>query len=160
MQNALVQVVTPDLTGGRVPVGARGGEDPLPFPFPGRAGVLAGEGAGQIDESSTPGYVLLMLTLHSPEVTAKVGLDVGRKQAPPVTATLPRPHYELAGPEVEVLDPQLRAFEQAEAGAVEEHGHEPRRAIHPPEHDPHLGPGEDHRQPALGLGPHHAVQPG
>ncbi len=49
LDHSLVQVVAAELTGIPVAVERRGGEDPLPGGAAGRAGVLAGQGEGELD---------------------------------------------------------------------------------------------------------------
>ena len=53
------------------------------------------------------------------------------------------PDDDLVHLEVDVLDSQATAFEQAQAGAIEKGGHEPGRAVQLGDHRAHLVAGED-----------------
>jgi hypothetical protein len=59
------------------------------------------------------------------EVSREVAADDGRQHGDAVLVALAAPHGDLVAGEVDILDAEAAAFEDAEAGAVEEAGHEP-----------------------------------
>ena len=67
---------------------------------------------------------------------------------------------DLVGGEVGVLDAEPAPLEHAEAGAVEQAGHEARYAVELLEHGADLVAAEDDGQPLGALGTHDAVEPG
>ena len=59
----------------------------------------------------------------------QVGGDDGRQRRDAVLVALAAADHDLVAAEVHVLHPQPRALEETQARAVEEQGHEPRRAV-------------------------------
>lgn len=93
------------------------------------------------------------------EVISQGGLERLGKQGHPVPSSLPVPDPDLPTFEIDVLDPQPRAFQEAEPRAVQERPHEPWRTGQVIEDPGHLGAGEDDRKPGRPPGSHQAVEP-
>ncbi len=62
------------------------------------------------------------------------------------------PHDDLIRCEVHVLDPRAAAFQQPQAGAIEQGIHEPGRSLETPEDRLDLLPGQDDGQPLRSVG--------
>jgi hypothetical protein len=94
------------------------------------------------------------------EVSGQTGLGDGRQHRDPVLVALAAADHDLVGGEVNVLDAEPAALEHAEAGAVEQAGHETRHAVEPLEQGTDLIAGKDDGQPLRALGAHDAGEPG
>ena len=64
----------------------------------------------------------------------------------PVFVALAAAHEDEALVEIDSLDPQLAAFRHAQAAAIDQRGHQPRRATHGPEQRGGLRQTQDDRQ--------------
>ena len=120
LQHGFVQVVAAALAGLAVQIGAGGGEDPLPEPLAAGAGVLAGEGPGQLDPARAGAEVGLVLVADGLEVLGEVAAGGGGQHRHAVLVALAGAHRDLVAREVDVLHAQAQRFEQPQAGAVQE----------------------------------------
>jgi len=93
------------------------------------------------------------------EVAPEVVLDCRRQHRPAVLVALAASNHDQVGAEIHVLHAETTALENAEAGAIEEAGHEPRWAGEPLEHGPHLVAGENDWQSLGSLCAHDVVEP-
>jgi len=87
------------------------------------------------------------------------GLHGGGQHRDTVLVALTVPHDDLIRREVDVLDPEPRALEQAEASAVEQEAHQARHAVKSIENGPDLVPGQHNREPLRALRPDDVVEP-
>lgn len=146
LQHGFVQVMTAALARGAVAIDPGSREHPLPDPLRAGVWILTREGPRQLDPTGAAPQVGLMLALHPLQVLAEGGLGHGRQDGDAILGALPVADDDLVHREVDVLDAQAAAFEQAQPGAVER-GAEPRRA-------PARGPGRRRSvsgwRPALG----------
>lgn len=145
-----VEVVAAALAGHPVHIEARGREDPLPAPLPAGMRVLPLQGSRKFDPAGALPEVGLVLPTHPLEMCRQGLLDGGREHADAILASLAVADDDLVGGEVDVLHAQAAALEQAEAGPVEQDGHEPAHAAEFAKHGVDLLASEDDRQ---GLGP-------
>lgn len=77
----------------------------------------------------------------------------------PVLAALALADDDLTPLELDILDAQPQAFEQAHAGAVQQGRDQPRGASHLVQQGAHFGGREHHRKPRLLVRGHHLVEP-
>jgi hypothetical protein len=84
-----------------------------------------------------------VLSFDAGEMMAKLCRDGGRQHGHPILATLAVPHDELVRVEIDILDAQAGALEQAQARTVHQHGHQPGRAFESLEEGADLVAGED-----------------
>ena len=89
----------------------------------------------------------------------KPGFGRGGKYGDPVLVPFALPHGDLAVAEVDVLDPQGQAFEEAETGAVHQRGGDEVLSRQMAENLRNLIPGEDDRQQLRTFRANHAVEP-
>ena len=99
-----------------------------------------------------------MLGTDAGEVAPEVTLDRRRQHRPAVLVALAASNHNQVGAEVHVLHAETTALEDAEAGAVEQAGHESRRAGEPLEQGPPLVAGENDWQALRPLGAHDVVE--
>ena len=147
LQDGFVEVVAAALVGLAVEVGAGGGEDPLPDPLAAGAGVLAGERPGS---STQPAPARRSASCWSRTVSrclarsrlAAAGSIVTRSLSP-----LPERTVIWLRAKSTSFTRRRRAFQQPQAGAVEQQGHEAGRAVERVEDGLHLVAGEHDREP-------------
>ena len=125
LYDGLVEMVPPPLAGRSVGIRPRRGEDPLPRPLTAGVGVLPGEGMRQLHPPGARAQVALVLRTDTREVTLQRGPYDGRKEGHPVAISLPAPDDDLIRRELEILDAQPRALQEAKAGPVEKDRHQP-----------------------------------
>src|SRR5262245_41506028 len=154
LEDGLVQVVAPELAGLAVSVDPGRREYPLPDPLPAGVGILAMEGGRQLDPARASGHIVVVLAAGGSEVVGQICLADGDA----VLVALAGAQRELVGGEVDVLGARAAALQDAEAGTVEEAGHQPGDAVEPLEYRANLITGEDHRQPDRPLGSHDVVE--
>jgi hypothetical protein len=92
----------------------------------------------QLHPTGASGRVAVVLDTVAGELALKRRHDGGGQHGGPVSPALPASHHDVVRGEVEVLDPQPGALDEAETSAVEENGHEPRRAAERQKDGPHL----------------------
>ena len=83
-----------------------------------------------------------------------------REHGVPVLPTLAVADQDLVALEIQVLDPELKPFEQPHPGPVEQAADEARRPTHTGQEPPHLVAAQDHGQTGGPPRPHEAFQPG
>ena len=154
-----MEVVATLTAGRRIPVEPRRGEDPLPSPLPGRARILPLDRCRQFDTPEAPGQIPLMLATHALDVLPKGLSERFREQRHPVLPPLSVPYDDLPAIEIDILDPELRAHEDAESGTIQQGRHEPWRPIQTIENGSDLGARENDWQPRRAPGAHKVVQP-
>ena len=71
-----------------------------------------------------------VLFLNVRDVRGELGLDGVGQHRGAILVALAAPHEDLVAAEVDVLDAQAAALEQAQAGAVEQGRHQARHALH------------------------------
>jgi hypothetical protein len=76
-----------------------------------------------------------------------------------VPVTLAGAHHDPIRGEVHVFDPEVRAFQQSEARAVEQDRHQPRRAVEVLNDGTDFVPRQHDGKPLRRLGPHDAIEP-
>ena len=101
-----------------------------------------------------------MLTLHPPQLLGEGVLGHGGQDRDAVLGPLAVPDDDLVHPEVDVLDPQAATFQQAQAGAIEQGGHEPGRAVQLGDDRAHLVARQDDGEVFRAPGSDHVLQPG
>ncbi len=85
----------------------------MPRPLAAGVGILAGQGPWQLDPAGTPRQVGLVLALHPLRVLGEGVLGHGRQDGEAILGVLAVPDDDLVHNEVDVLDSQAAAFEQA-----------------------------------------------
>ena len=101
-----------------------------------------------------------MLAPHPLQMPCEGGLHGGREHRDPILGALAVPDDDEVRREVDVLDAEARAFEQAQAGAVEEQRHETGNAVEVLEDGPDLVAGHDDGQVLRAPGADEVVEPG
>ena len=123
LKDGFMQVVTAILAVIRA-VRAGRGEHPLPDPASVGARELLCEVIGERDVARTFLEVALVLTTHDLQMTPEV-LEYGlREERESVAAALAVADHHLAAVEVDVLNPELSALEQAKARPVQDERHQ------------------------------------
>lgn len=154
LQHRLVQVVPASLTRPLIRVAPCRREQPLPRPFPPGIRVLPIQGIGQRHPPRTLGQVVLVQPTHVLQMLAQRLHKAPRQRGDAVFATLTIAHPDLFALEVDILDAKAHALLQAQPGAVEQAGHEPRGALELFEHGSNLAHAQHDRQPLGTLGAH------
>ena len=110
LQHGLVQVMAAALARGAVDVEPGGRKGPVPRPLAAGVRVLAGKGPRQLDLVGAARQVGLVLALHPVQVLGEGAFDHGASLGALAVAD-----DDLVHPEVEILDSQAAAFEEAQA---------------------------------------------
>ena len=92
----------------------------MPRPLAASVRVLAGQGPGQLDPAGTVCQVGFVLPLHPLQVPGEGRLGHGWQDGDAILGTLTVADDDLVRSEVDVLDSQAGAFEQAQPGTIEE----------------------------------------
>jgi len=101
------------------------GKHPLPGPLAGRGGVLLGQRVGQEHPAPALSEVFLMDAADAGQVVLQQRNQGRGKHRHAVFVSLSRADKHLGPFEIEVLDPQLEALDDAHPGSIEEfHGQE------------------------------------
>ena len=129
LENRLVEMVSATLTCLRVPIEARGREDPLPGPVTSRAGVLPAESVGQLDVSGLFFNVLPVLEADSLDVSGEGCFHLIRKNGDSVLSSLSVSNQDLIPAEIDILNPQARTLQHSQSGPIEKRRHEPWRPV-------------------------------
>ncbi len=124
LEHRHVKVMAAALAAPVVGIEAGGGEDPLPGPFSARPSVFFGECMGKRGVASALDEIPLVLEADAFEMTGEVGLEDPGQQGHSVFSAFAGSDDELACVEIDVFDAEVGAFEQAQAGAVEQRCHE------------------------------------
>jgi hypothetical protein len=146
LQDRFVEVVAAALARCGVAVVPRRGKDPLPGPVLRGVRVLDAKGIGELHVASAKRKVTLVLFANGLKVVVKHRPELNWKEGDAVFSALGVTYDQVAGAEVDVLDPQARTLEQAKTGAVQELRHEEGNAAHLAEHAPHLVTREHERE--------------
>ena len=123
------------------------GEDPLPRPLLAGTRVLALQGVRQFH----PTRLQMGLQLRG---------DSCGEHRPAVARALAAPDDDPVAREIEILDSKAAALEQAQAGPVEERGHEAVGSGEAMEQVRHLRPTEHNRETEGSLGAHDVLEQG
>lgn len=95
----------------------------LPDPFTGRVGEFTIKGIGHPDGSESAGKIRAMDTADAIEMHLQ-GLDKGgRKHGNAILHPFAIPDGDLPAIEIQILNPQAKAFHQAQSAAIEQAGH-------------------------------------
>ena len=130
LQNAFVEMVTPDFFGLGVNRARDGREKVLPEPFFGGVGVFSGEGVGQVDFAVAGFEVLLMNVSNGFEVRLQMRDQRIGEHGEAVFFAFAVADDDLVVTEVNILDAQTQTFHEAQAAAVEYLGHKLGNAGH------------------------------
>jgi hypothetical protein len=103
--------------------------------------------------------VALVLSANGLKVSSEIGFHDRWKHRHAILIALATADHDLVPREVNVLDAQAAAFEQTQAGPVEQRRHEPWHAGQRSQHRGDLFAGQNDRQSLGTLGPHDVVQP-
>jgi len=96
---------------------------------------------------------------HADEVPRERGLRDRGQNGQAIPISLPTADGDLAAPEVDVLHPEPGAFEQPQAGAVEQRRHEPVNPLELADHDANFVAGEHDGEPGGSPGANQLVEP-
>ena len=124
LEEGFVDVVAHGFFGGGVNGESRGGEEVLPCGFAGGFGVFAGEGVGEVDFAESVAEVGLVEALDGLYLALEGGDEGVGEDGGAVVLPFSVADGDDAVAEVDVFDAQADAFHEAEAGAVEDFGHE------------------------------------
>ena len=159
LDDGFVEVVAAALVRLALAVEAGGGEGPLPAWTAAGQGVLAVQGAGELDPSGSRAQVRLVLGQGVLDLVLEGWTcDLGLESAA-VLVALARADDQVAGGEVDVLDPQVQGLEETQAGAVEQGGDRLRRAVQALKQEADLVSAEDHWQALRALRADESVEP-
>jgi len=125
------------------------GKDPLPGGLPGRIGVFAGQGLGDVNLSETSLQVPVMEGLHRFDLGLEFVADVLGKNRGPVLTALATSDKDEVLTEIDILDAETDALHQTKTTAVKETRHKEVLAIHGGKQVPDLGAREDGGRPDL-----------
>ena len=155
-----MEVVAAALAGRGVGVDAARREDPLPGPLAVGVRELAGEGIGERDVAGATLEIGQVLALDPREVLLERRGEAVGQDGDAVLSPLAVVDEDLLAGEVDVLDPQAAALEQAQAGAVHEGRHEGGRSAHLAQDRGHLLAGEDDGEAVGEAGAGDLLEPG
>ena len=158
LHHRLVEVVAVADAGVRVHVERRRREHPLPRPLGRGVDVLLGERVRQRRSAPAAREVGVVQTADPMQVARQPVARRGGEHGDAVFPALAAPDPDLVAVEVDVLDAEGEALEQAQAGPVQQQAHEARYAAQAREHRPDLGPAQDDRQALGRLGAGNAVE--
>jgi hypothetical protein len=108
-----MQVVPTKLAGQAISIDTRGREDPLPDPFPAGVRVLPEQGSRQRDPACPGCKIISVLSLDGRQMAAEICLGDGREHCDPILISLAATDDDLVSREVDVLDPEATALEDA-----------------------------------------------
>ena len=154
-----MEMVPASLANVPVNIRARRRKDPLPCPFATGMGILPCQRRMELDPAGPVGKIPLMLDADELQVPGEVLLQAGRQQRHAVLLPLPVSHEELMRGEVHVLGSQAGTFQQPQAGAIEQGGHQAGRPLEALEDGGHLRAREDNGKPLGSLRVDEVVQP-
>ena len=118
----------------------------LPAPFPRRVRILLRQRIRQVNLAKTLFHVMFVDQPDFLQVHAQ-GLDHRlRQHRHPILFALAVAHGDLPIAEIHVLHPQAGAFQQPQAGPVEQFRHQTVLAVHSGQYPPHLFHRQHHRQ--------------
>jgi hypothetical protein len=152
LEGSIGDVVATAGAGGGVLRGPFGREEPLPFP--GGAGVLvfSGEALGEPDGGEVALAVGSVEGFEALEVFLERGDEAFGKDGDAFLITFTGEDVDLEAGDVDVVDTEAEEFEEAEAGAVHEFGHEAWGAFEVGEEAGGFLAGEDGGEVEFGMG--------
>lgn len=130
LQGRRVDVVAADNAGQRVGGALAGGEDELPGPFPRGAAVFFAEGIGEDDLTVAFGQVFLVQGFSILQQLFQFGDEAVGQDGGAVVVALAAADDDLAVVKIQVFNAQTQALAEADAGTIEDAGHEARGAAH------------------------------
>ena len=113
-----VEVVAPDGVGSRIGASRAGWEDVLPTPVGGGVGVLSIESVGEVHSAETFSEILIVEFEDMVEVIPETTSAGVREEGHSVFLTLAVSDRDVSEIEVDILDAEPKAFEDAHACAV------------------------------------------
>jgi hypothetical protein len=119
LEDGFVKVVTEEPSGVPVTVFARRRKDPLPPPRAARFWILSRQGAGEHDQAATGRDRRIMALAHRSEMGSKRHPQQLGKEGPSIPPTFAVADDDVARPEIDVFDPEARAFENAKSRAIQ-----------------------------------------
>ena len=134
-------------------------KDPLPAALATSVRVLPAERVRHLDPARSSVEVTAVLASDFLHMPGPIRLGGPRQHRDAVLGALAVPDDDEVRREVDVLDAQVRGFEKAEAGAIEEQRHEARHALELLEHGPDLVTREHDGQPLRPAGANEIVEP-
>ena len=143
-----------------VDVDTRGRKHPLPRPLAAGVRVLPGQRPRELDPAGTVPEIGLVLPPDHLDMPDEIGSHDGGQHRHAVAVALAGAHDDLIGGEVHVLHPEAGTLEQTQPCAVEQDGHEPRRALELSDDGTNLLTSQDDGEPLAALGADHVVKPG
>ena len=158
LQNGFVQMVPALLSGYPVGIMARRWKDPLPRPRFARVGVFPVKGVGQGDTTQPFLQIFFMLPFDRLEVPEQGLFDGCGQHRVAVFVALPRSDDDLVPRKVDILDSEAATFHQPQSCPVEQHPHQPRRAVQAIQEPSDFLPGQDNGQPLGSLGANHPLE--
>ena len=120
---------------------------PLPPPLLACVWVFALKCIGQSDSTQASLKIALVLSFYQIKVLGERLFHCCGKHRVPVLVPLTSPNYDLVTVEINVLHPQPQAFHESEACSIEQHDHDPIRAIEEAKNRPDFLPCQYHRKP-------------
>src|SRR5437867_7216204 len=129
LKHGFVQVMPAALARFSVDVDARGWKHPLPRPLAAGVRILPGQRPRELYPAGAVPEIGLVLSLDHLDMPDEIGFHDGGRHRHAVAVALAGAHDDLIGGEVHVLHPEAGTPEQTQPCAVEQDGHEPRRAL-------------------------------
>ena len=96
LEYGFVEMVAPPLAGDAIHVDPRGGERPLPPPFPAGGRILPGKSPRQLHPPRAMLEIALMLSPHQIQMSLEIGLHGGGQHRDAVLVALAASHDQLA----------------------------------------------------------------
>ena len=147
LNHGLVEMMAAPLSRRRVAIHPRGGKDPLPRPRAARIRGLDAERVRQLDPAGAEFEVGQVLAAYRSQVRTQSPRKVRRQNRAAVLVTLTLPDRHLASTEIQILHPKAQPFEQAQAAAVKQAGHQRRRVLDMSQQEGHLVHAQDRGDP-------------
>ena len=119
LQDLLVQVMAPLLSGIGINGAMTGRKDILPAPLAASIRVFSGQRIGQRDLAKTGIQIVIVNRLDLLQVTLQGFNDCGGQQSDPILETLPIVDGYLPHGEIHILDPQAQALHQPETSPIQ-----------------------------------------
>ncbi len=124
LHGRLMKVMAAPLASDGIHVVTRCGEDPMPRPLSAGVRVLPLQGMREFDPTRAGTEVRVVQSLDGFEMGLQLRVNSRGEHRAAVTRALTAPDDNLVAREIDVLDSKTAALEQAQAGAVEDRGHE------------------------------------
>src|SRR3990167_992126 len=157
LQDRLMKMVPASFSRHPVRVMASRRKDPLPPPLFPCVWVFALKRIGQSDSAQAALKIALVLSFYQIKMLGERFFDCCGKHRVPVLVPLASPDYDLVTAGINILDPQPKAFHQSETCSIEQHGHDPLRAVEAAKNRPDLLPCQHDREPVRPFRPDSAI---